>query len=176
MSTVQDGLSTEEKADIFALGRKIQSHFAANAAPMLEENAEALSAAYEKAGDAAYGVYLGLLYRPIRRQMEAAGLRAVPAFPGDFDASREWGNEDETDNQRWMWSTIEGEHGRPLGTIVTIAHHSHARFEVPRPPEILALRETDKAAVEAELSRRSPEFASAPEFSIWYANYLAEQE
>ncbi|MGV3618429.1 MAG: DUF6022 family protein [Fimbriimonas sp.] len=174
MSTVQDGLSTEERADIFALGRKIQNHFAENAAPMLEENAEVLNAAYEKAGDAAYGVYLGLLYRPIRRQMEAAGLRAAPAFPGDFDASREWGNEDETDNQRWMWTVIENADGQPLGSIVTIAHHSHARFEIPRPPEILALRETEKADVERALSQRSTDFANAEEFSVWYANYLKQ--
>lgn len=127
-------------------------------------------------GDAAYGTYLNLLFRPVRRLLEQAGLRASPRFPGDFNSSREWGNADESDQQRWMWSTIKAAGGEPLGTIVTITHHDHTRFRVPRQPGILALREVGKAAVEEALSRRSADFAQAVEFKVWYAEYLRTVE
>lgn len=175
MTMLPPALSERERTDIFALGERIEAHIAEQWEPLLEENAEALQIAYERSGDAAYGVFLGLLFRPLRILMEQAGLRANPHFPGDFEASREWGNEDETDNQRWMWTTIGNAAGEPLGTIVTIAHHDHQLFRVPRAPGILALREAGKAEVEAELSRRSTDFAAATEFSVWYAEYLKSQ-
>ena len=175
MTTLPPALSEAEQNDITALGQRIEAHIAEQWRPMLAENDEVLRIAYERSGDAAYGVFLGLLFRPIRILMEQAGLRANPHFPGDFDASREWGNEDESDNQRWMWTTIENADGQALGTLVTIAHHSHQGFHVPRAPGLLALREVGKSEVEAELSRRSADFASATEFSVWYAEYLKGQ-
>jgi hypothetical protein len=175
MTTLPPALSEAEQKDILALGARIEAHIAEQWQPLLEENDEVLRVAYERSGDAAYGVYLGLIFRPIRILMEQAGLRANPHFPGDFDASREWGNEDESDNQRWMWTTIENADGQTLGTLVTIAHHSHQGFHIPRAPGLLALREVGKAAVEAELSHRSADFAAATEFSVWYAEYLKSQ-
>ena len=149
-------LSDDERRDIFALGHRIERHIAESWQAILQTKHDRLLEVFEKAGDAAYGTYGTLLFRPVRRQLEQAGLRASPRLPGDFEISREWGNADESDQQRWMWSTIKTAAGEPLGTIVTLFHHDHTRFRVPRQPGIIALREIDKAAVEAELSRRSP--------------------
>lgn len=47
----------------------------------------------------------------------------------------------QTDQQRWMWSTIESTAGEPLGTIVTITFHDHTGFHVPirvEAPSVLA--------------------------------------
>jgi len=169
-------LSDDERRDIFALGHRIERHIAESWQAILQTKHDRLLEVFEKAGDAAYGTYGTLLFRPVRRQLEQAGLRASPRLPGDFEISREWGNADESDQQRWMWSTIKTAAGEPLGTIVTLFHHDHTRFRVPRQPGILALREIDKAAVEAELSRRSPDFARAVEFKVWYAEYLRGEE
>lgn len=174
MTMLPPALSDREKDDILALGERIQAHVDAQWQALLEENAEVLQIAYERSGDAAYGVFLGLLYRPIRILLEQADRRAVPHLPGDFEISREWGSADETDNQRWMWSTIETVEGQTLGTLVTVVHHDHSRFRIPRPPAVIAISETEREAVEAELSHRCPEFGSAKPFSVWYAEYLAE--
>jgi len=72
-----------------------------------------------------------------------------------------------------MWSTVQTADGRALGTLVTIAHHDHTRFHVPRAPGMLALSETGKDAVAAALSARSPDFAAAREASVEIAEYLA---
>lgn len=163
----------ESGTDIAAIAREIETYVAGEWQTILEENHDKLADAYARAGDMAYGTYLDLLFRPVHRWMREAGLRVEPKLPGDFDISREWGNADETDQQRWMWSTVRAADGRALGTLVTITHHDHTGFRVPRAPGILALEETEQDAVVAALSARSPEFAAAREASIEIAEYLA---
>ena len=95
-------------------------------------------------GDAVCGVFQKLLFAPIKRSLAAADLKAVPGLPGNFQSSREWGNEAET-QQRWMWSVTQSSSGEALGTLVHVIHHDHTAFRVPQQPEIIALRETDKS-------------------------------
>jgi hypothetical protein len=163
----------EVGTDIVSIGREIEAYVAGEWQSILEENREKLADAYARAGDMAYGTYLDLLFRPVHRWMRESGLRAEPKLPGDFEISREWGRADQTDQQRWMWSTIHAADGRALGSIVTITHHDHTQFRLPRAPGILALAETGKDAVVDALSARSAEFAAAREASIEIAEYLA---
>lgn len=163
----------ESGTDIAAVAREIEAYVAGEWQSILEENRDKLADAYARAGDMAYGTYLDLLFRPVHRWMRESGLRARPKLPGDFEISREWGNSDETDQQRWMWSTLETADGRALGTLVTVTHHDHTRFRVPRAPGIFALGETGQDAVVDALSARSPGFAAAREASIEIAEYLA---
>ncbi len=169
-------LSGDKQRDIHALGRHIEEHIANTWQTLLQTNHEKLLDAYNRAGDMAYGTFLDLLFRPIHRQIKQAGLRLEPKLPGDFDISREWGTQEETDQQRWMWSTVTTAGGEALGTIVTITHHDHTRFHVPRRPEIIALTATGKEVVVEALSQRSTDFAQAREFTVEYAEYLRSQE
>lgn len=159
--------------DIFAIGREIEAYVAVEWESILAENRDKLADAYARAGDMAYGTYLDLLFRPVHRWMRESGLRAEPRLPGDFEISREWGRADETDQQRWMWSTVFSADGEALGTLVTLTHHDHTGFRLPRAPGILALAETGTGAVVDALSARSPEFSAAREASIEIAEYLA---
>jgi hypothetical protein len=103
-------------------------------------------------------------------------LRAEPQLAGDFEISREWGRADQTDQQRWMWSTIHSADGEPLGTIVTKFYHDHTQFRIPRAPQILGLTETGKENVVEALSKRSAKFKNSREASIEIAEYLASLE
>jgi hypothetical protein len=163
---------TSNERDIHAIGRFIEAQIAATWGAVLEQNAAKLADAYAKGGDMAYGTYLTLLFRPIHKRLKEAGLTAKPRFPGDFQISREWGRADETDQQRWMWSAVNSVTDGALGTIVTIVFHDHTQFRLPRAPRIIALAETGKRAVIAELSRRSTDFRDAREASIEIAEYL----
>lgn len=162
--------------DIHALARWVDDHLAAHWQTVLDLHRAKLEAAYQKAGDLAFGTYQNLLFRDIKRQMREAGLRATPALPGDFQTSREWGNADETDQERWMWSGVHAASGEALGTLVHVIPHDHTRFRLPRRPSVFALRETGRAEVEAALSARSPAFAAAQPFDQWYADYLKAQD
>lgn len=172
LNAALSGLSSNEKRDIFALGRYIENHIEQTWQVILETQRDKLLDAFSKVGDPAYGTYYNLLYRPVHKQLKESGLRASPRLPGNFNSSREWGNADESDNQRWSWSTIKSAEGEPLGTIVTKMFHDHTQFRIPHRPEIIALRETSKADVEAALSARSADFKQAVEFRVWYAEYL----
>ncbi|UXN67802.1 DUF6022 family protein (plasmid) [Devosia neptuniae] len=130
---------------------------------------------FESVGDMAYGKFNALLFLPARHAIAEAGLKAVPRLPGSFQSSREWGNADETHQQRWMLSKMLGRDGRPLGTIAVGNHHDHSAFRLPRSPEIIGLLSTAPKDVTAELSRHHPEFGAAEEFREWYASYLAAQ-
>lgn len=171
-STTRVTLSGNKEADIEALGRLVEAHVAERWQAVLHDNAAKLQSAYERAGDSAYGTYLSLLFRPVHRRLKEAGLRVSPPLPGDFDSSREWGNREETDQQRWMWSAVLTADGGALGTLVTITHHDHSRFRVPRQPGVLALAQTGDEAVVEALSKRSSDFGQALPFTVEYANYL----
>lgn len=165
--------SSESAIDIIA--KYIDEYIQSQWQNTLQDNRDKLQKAYEEAGDMAYGTYLNLLLGPVNKQLKETGLRPVPNLPGEFDISREWGNEDESDQQRWMWSTIYDEDKAPQGTIVIQVFHDHTQFRIPRRPGILALHEWGKDNVAAALSRQSPEFAKALEFTEEYERYLQSQ-
>lgn len=159
-----------ETGDIRALGRQVEAYVAAAWREVLERRRARLLDAYGRVGEMAYGAYLELLFRPLHRLARRDGLLLAPRFPGDFNISREWGEED--DRQRWMWSGVRAPGVAPLGTLVFQVHHDHTAFRVPRPVGVLALEEVGAQAVAAALSRRSPEFAAAREASVEIAEYL----
>ena len=163
--------------DIFMLADWIDRHVCETWAIRLEAHLWDLLAEFASEGDTAYGTYLRLLFQPVHAQMKQAGLRAFPRLPGRFSYSREWGsNPEQTDQQRWMWSTIKTADGQALGTIVTITFHDHTQFRITRRPEAFALPEHGKRDVVEALSRRSPEFADAREARIEIAEYLRSLE
>ena len=172
MDSPQIVFSGNKEKDMHALAQYIEGHITENWQTLLQKNRDKLLDAYNRAGDMAYGTYLNLLFQPVHKQLKKAGLRPEPRFPGDFDISREWGNADESDQQRWMWSTIYSAEGEPLGTIVTITFHDHTQFHLPRQPQVIALTETSKEAVVEALSHRSADFKKALEFKIEYEQYL----
>lgn len=70
---------------------------------------------------------------------------------------------------------IQSSSGTALGTLVNVIHHDHTAFRLPHAPDVIALLETDKPAIELALSSRSTDFAAALEFTVWYASYLESQ-
>jgi hypothetical protein len=170
-------LQDSKEHSIFTIAQYMENHIAENWQIILENNHNQLMDAYLKAGDIAYGTYLNLLYLTVHQQLKQSELRPDPRLPGDFNISREWGaNEEGTDQQRWMWSTIHRiEDGVPLGTIVTIVFHDHTQFRLPKSPQIIGLSETSQEEVVATLSQRSVDFKNALEFKIKYAKYLENQ-
>lgn len=160
--------------DIQAIGVYAKRHVDTNWKAVLAKNTAKLDDAFARGGDMAYGTYLGLLLRPLMRSLAGSGLTASPRLPGQFDISREWGNSDETQQQRWMWSLVLDSENRNLGTLVTVIHHDHSRFRLPQPPEIFAIAENTKQQIVEALSQRSDGFREALEFNEWYANYLRE--
>jgi hypothetical protein len=185
MQSLQEFLRENQNGDIFAIAHKgaplaiaqyIESHIAENWQFLLQKHHEKLLRAFNRAGDMAYGAYLNFLFRPIHQQLKQIGLHPEPRFPGDFSISREWGNPEETDQQRWMWSTLKSTTGEALGTIVTITFHDHTQFRLPHAPQIIALAETSKEDVVEVLSHRCADFKNAIEFNIEYAEYLRSLE
>ena len=172
--SVQEFLSANDEPAIFALGRYIEAQIAQSWQHVLETRHDRLLDTYHRLGEMVYGAYGEFLFRPVRQQLKQAGFRMTPRLPGEFNISREWGPEEA--RQRWMWSTISGPDGKAIGTIVVKYFHDHTQFRVPRPPEILALTEADKAAVVAALSRHSPDFSQAREASIEIEEYLRSLE
>ncbi|MCR8843574.1 DUF6022 family protein [Paenibacillus sp. SC116] len=169
-------LDEKGEARIQSIARYVEKHIVDNWDSILTIHKDKLNKAYSEAGDAAYGTYSNLVFLPIHRQFKEVGIQPEPRFPGEFEISREWGNEQETHQQRWMWSTVYGPQQEPIGTIVTIIYHDHTQFRVPQQPDILALTEVGKEAVVEALSARSPEFAQALEFTVEYERYLKSLE
>ncbi|RXZ84877.1 hypothetical protein EBB07_02345 [Paenibacillaceae bacterium] len=174
--TLQQFLEENGKDRIEAIAGYIGNYIREEAQAVLHNNQERLLKAYNEAGDAAYGTYLNLLFLPIHKQFKKMGFRLDPHLPGNFDISREWGNEEQTEQQRWMWSTVYSSNGTALGTLVTIVYHDHSQFRIPRLPQIIALSEIGKVDVVAALSLRSPEFEEALEFTLEYERYLQSQQ
>ncbi|WP_315789221.1 DUF6022 family protein [Fischerella sp. JS2] len=172
MESLREFLIENNKRDIFTIAQYVEEHITENWQILIQKNIDKLVNVFNRAGDMAYGMYLGWLFLPIHKQLKQVGLRAQPRFPGDFSISREWGNQEETDQQRWMWSTIKSTKGESLGTIVTITFHDHTQFRVPQKPQIIALTETSKEAVVEALSHRCANFRNALEFKIEYEEYL----
>ncbi|WP_064014259.1 DUF6022 family protein [Deinococcus puniceus] len=175
-SPTQTALVIPMPADIHRLAAWADAHLEAHWQGVLTEYRDKLDTAYAKAGDMAYGTYQHLLFRPIKRALREAGFGTQPALPGDFGHSREWGNADETHQERWIWSVVTGPDGVPLGTLVHIVPHDHSGFRIPQRPSIFGLPQTELPHIEAALSKLSPDFAAAQSFDEWYAGYLAGQE
>ncbi|BAZ02826.1 hypothetical protein NIES37_68390 [Tolypothrix tenuis PCC 7101] len=175
MELLTEFVSANQKTDIFTIGKYIEAHIAINWETLIQKHNDKLLRAFNKAGDMAYGVYLNFLFRLVHIQIKQVGLYPNPRFPGDFSISREWGNHEETNQQRWMWSTIKSIKGDSLGTIVTITFHDHNQFRIPQQPGIIALAQTDTDAVVEVLSQFSTDFKNAREFKIEYAEYLQSQ-
>ncbi len=182
MESLQEFLAENKNSDIFAIAKRccvaqiaqyIDNHIALNWQTLLQKNSDRLLDAFNRVGDMAYGAYCYKLFRPVHKQLKQAGLRPLPWFPGDFSISREWDNADESDQQRWMWSTIASIEGESLGTIVTIVFHDHNQFRLPRQPEVIALTETSKEGVVEALSERSADFKNAHEFKIEYEDKVS---
>ncbi|WP_054026546.1 DUF6022 family protein [Bacillus sp. FJAT-28004] len=169
-------LEESNESLIAAMASYIKNHIHENWQTILLNNQDILLKAYNEAGDVAYGTFLNLLFLPVHRQFKEAEFRLDPKLPGDFDISREWGNAEETDQQRWMWSSVYSSNGEAIGTIVTITFHDHTQFRIPRQPQIIPLSETAKADVVAALSLLSPEFEQALEFTVEYEEYLRSQQ
>ncbi len=172
MQSLLEFFAENKNDDIFTIGKYIESYVTENWQIILEKHHDKLLRAFERAGDMAYGAYLNFLFRPLHIQLKQINLYPEPRFPGDFSISREWGNQNETDQQRWMWSIIKSTKGNLLGTIVTITFHDHNEFRIPQKPGIIALSQTDKDAVVDALSQLSTDFQKAREFQVEYEEYL----
>jgi hypothetical protein len=162
--------------DIFGLANHVDGFVETTWEAVLRDKHDKLMDAYARAGDMAYGTYLDILFRPVEKQFKQAGLKLDPGLPGDFNISREWGNADETDQQRWFWCAVVARDGAPIGTLVTIVYHDHSQFRLPRRPRTFGLSEWGKDAVVAVLSQRSEDFRQAREASVEIAEYLQRLE
>lgn len=166
--------TTAASTDIHRLGVQIQDLVDQTLALILPGKQEDYEARFERDGDMAYGALNTQLFQPVRTLLSELGLKAEPRLPGDFQESREWGNVDETHQQRWMWSMILTSSGEIAGAIAVGSHHDHSRFRLPRSPEVLSLSAKDWDAAVCELGERLPEFAQAKSFRLWYQEYLAQ--
>lgn len=177
MMTSPNALPAAAQAnDIFGLANYVDGFVDTTWEDVLRDKHDKLMDAYTRAGDMAYGTYLDILFIPIEKQFKQAGLKLDPGLPGDFNISREWGNADETDQQRWFWCTVVAKEGGPIGTLVTIVYHDHTQFRLPRRPHTFGLAESGKDAVVAALSQRSDDFRNAREASVEIAEYLQRLE
>jgi hypothetical protein len=170
-----DGNVRSQTSEIVSLAEHIQKQLDEAVPALLERRGSEFQTLFEEVGDSAYGAMNTALFAPIRSMLSAAGLVAKPRLPGGFQTSREWGNHDESHQQRWMWSVIHKIKGPPIGTLAVGSHHSHLQFEVPRGPEVIGLYATTPAAIVSELSAILPEFGKAQDFRAWYVRYVAEQ-
>jgi Family of unknown function (DUF6022) len=163
--------------DIAAVCTAADDWIASHWQTILNANSRRLTEAFVRAGDKAYGTYLGLLLRPVMRALAEADLAVYPRLPGSFPDSREWGNGDESEQQRWFWSSVTrlGDDHR-LGTIVTVVHHDHQRFRLPYRPRVFGIDAVGIDAVEAALCRHSADFAAAAPFRLVQACGTTSQE
>lgn len=165
------------RTDIRALGAFLQIFVDGQTEVLLVGSQEKWQQLFESIGDMAYGRFNAQLFLPFRRTLADAGLKAVPRLPGSFQSSREWGNLDETHQQRWFTSRILSVDGTTLGTLAVGSHHDHSRFRLPRTPEVIALNARTAKDVVNELAAQRPRFAEAQEFREWYKDHLlAETE
>lgn len=165
--------SITAKSTIESIADQVRLHIDDNWEFVFNQHLLKLSKAYQEIGDGAYGLYLDLLFKPIYKQLKNCDFKVLPKLPGNLNISREWGNTDQTDQQRWMWSVLNYADGSDCGTIVVEVFHDHTQFRLPRKPAIHSLTVTERQAIIAELSRISPEFAKAKDMKAEYAEYLS---
>ena len=161
------------ESGIELIAQQTRLHIDKNWAFVLSQHSARLVKAYQEMGDGAYGLYLDFLFKPVYKQLKDCGFSVLPKLPGNLNISREWGNVDETDQQRWMWSVLKFPDGSECGTIVVEVYHDHTQFRLPKPPAIGFLTFTKREDIIAELSRISPDFSKAKDMKAEYADYLA---
>jgi hypothetical protein len=132
MELLKEFLSENKNSDIFAIAQYIDTHIAANWQTLIDKNIDKLVDVFNRVGDVAYGMYLGWLFLPVHKQLKEAGLRPKPRFPGDFNISREWGTKEETNQQRWMWSTIESAEGESTPSGNSKFKIQNSKWKTPR--------------------------------------------
>jgi Family of unknown function (DUF6022) len=159
-------------ADIHDLAQRIQHIIDEGLAAILPVRQAEFDERFARDGDMAYGALNTELFTPVRHLLRELEVEAKPRLPGSFSDSREWGNEDETLQQRWMWSVIR-RNGAPIGAIAVGSHHDHIRFRLPRSPEVVAVTGTTAGQIISQLGESMPEFAAAQPFRDWYKDYLA---
>jgi hypothetical protein len=158
--------------DIHELAQKIQAMIEQGLSAILPERQLEFDARFAKDGDMAYGTLNTELFAPVRVLLREHGLQAKPRLPGRFNDSREWGNADESHQERWMWSVILRD-GMPIGTIAVGSHHDHSCFRLPRSPQVIGISSTTPRQIVSELGSLMPAFAAAQPFQEWYRDYLA---
>jgi hypothetical protein len=164
-----------KESNIESLGAYIEEHIATSWLPLLEDHRVMLEQKFQTIGDEAYGIYLDLLFKAIHEQLAACDFRVHPKLPGNFSISREWGNKEENDQQRWMWSTVRSSIYNDIGTVVVKVFHDHTAFRIPRKPAIITLSVSKKTDIVRALSGLSPSFKEAAEAKVEIAKYLASQ-
>lgn len=141
MKTLIEQLSENGKT-IEVLKCHIQEFIDSSWQDVWVQNEKELQSHFEKGGDTAYGLYFSKLFQPIAMQLKEAGLGSSPVLPGSFPQSVEkWGPLE--DRERRFWSVISQINDSALGTIVTRIFHDHTRLRIPRPPQLITLKETD---------------------------------
>jgi len=168
-------ISKNARNDIRVFAAYVQSVVDRRTEALLAEMSHNWQQLFETTGDMAYGKFNALLFQPLRKPFVDAGLKPSPRLPGSFQSSREWGNADETHQQRWFYSIIVKADGGPLGALAVGAHHDHHQFRLPRSLEILPVRATTPAAIEREIGNRLPEFAIAKPFRQWWKDYQSAE-
>jgi hypothetical protein len=155
MQALRDRLDAGQELPADAVADHIQRRVAERWQPLAEERAVELQQFFEEHGDPAYARYSQLLLEPIRddlREVEAAGYRIEPAFPGRLPDSYEPRTPPE-ERVRSFWTVVSDSEGTPQGALVYRLFHDHTRFRIPRAPEVFALRETDPGEIRAAVSR-----------------------
>jgi len=175
MQSLQAFFEANGKRDIFTLAGYIEQHVNEYWEIAFQNKQREMLERYDEIGDSVYGLYGTEVFRHIHAQLKEVGWRATPRLPGNFNISREWGD-DETDRQRWMWSKIATNDGEPIGTIATAFYHDHEQIRIPRAFRIIALTETSKGEVVKALSAISPDFKNALEARVEYAAYYADTD
>lgn len=165
----------EVKDDIHRFAAFLQSFIDERVPALLHAQADDWQQRFEIAGDMAYGQFNAKLLEPLRKPLKAAGLKPTPQLPGRFMSSREWGDVEETHQQRWFYSIIARAGASPLGAIAFGAHHDHHRFRLPRTPEVRAVLATTPTSVEKTLAVALPGYATALPFRQWWAQHGAAE-
>ncbi|WNC17529.1 DUF6022 family protein [Brevibacillus brevis] len=114
-----------------------------------------LTAAFREIEDAAYGLYLDQLMPVLFERLEEAGFGVMEETEKhDFvigkclvfrNSLEKWGAED--NRSRVFWNVIQNPQGQPLGTLFTDIPHSHLKFDIPSPPVLYTLRESDREQI-----------------------------
>lgn len=114
-----------------------------------EQQLPAVSAAWAKMGEPAYGFYNRGLFAPIQDELAEQGLTCDPALPGSLKLSEEeWGPEDFRERRMWTLLVDERPEASPIapaqmGALVTRFFHDHTELRLPAPPSMVAVAETD---------------------------------
>jgi hypothetical protein len=155
MKQLEHFLAEKNEVTIYTIASYIKQYIREQFPIILQENHSKLQTTFDRAGEYAYGVYSRTLFQALQEQLKQAGILTEPSFPGDLSATsiEYWGPPEE--RERCMWCVVRTTEGKTLGTIVTRIFHDHTRFRVQYAPGIIALEETENAAIIEALSHAS---------------------